>query len=123
MLKKQPLRSISPAVSLSKLFAILIAAAMLFAPFAMQSGMATAARPSDHHAQMMEQGHCEGQPADKDSKGAEKLCCAAMCTAIAVATSAPLEPAAFSRSVKRPSLKQSLHSFLVKLPTPPPRLA
>ena len=118
----KPLRSIWPAVSLSKLFAILIAAAMLFAPFAMQSGMAMAAMPSDHHTQMMENGHCEGQPADEDSKGAEKPCCAAMCTAIAVATSSPAQPAAFARSVEQPSLNRSLHGFLAKLPTPPPRL-
>ena len=117
------LKGIWPAVSLSKLFAIVIAAAMLFAPFAMQSGMAMAAMPSDHHAQMMEKGHCDGQPADRDSKGADMPCCAAMCAAIAVATSAPVEPAAFSRSVEHSSLKQSLHGFLAKLPTPPPRLA
>lgn len=116
------LKRIWPAVSLSKLFAILIAAAMLFAPFAMQSGMAMAAMPSDHYAQMMEKGQCEGQPAG-DSKGTEKPCCAAMCAAIAFATNAPVEPAAFSRSVQRPSLKQTLHGFLAKLPTPPPRLA
>ena len=119
----KPLRSIWPVVGLSKLFAILIAAAMLFAPFAMQSGMAMAAMPSDHHAQMTEKGHCQGQPADEDSKGTEMTCCAAMCTAIAIATNSSVEPAAFSRAVERPSLKLSLHGFLAKLPTPPPRLA
>ena len=118
-----PLRSIWPDVSLSKLFAILIAAAMLFAPFAMQSGMAMAAMPSDHHAQMMEKGHCEGPPADKDSKGGDMPCCAAMCAAVAIATSASARPLVFSRSVERPSVKQSMHGFLAKLPTPPPRLA
>ena len=118
------LRGIWPAVSISKLFAILIALSMLFAPFAMQSGAAMAAMPSDHHAQMMDSGHCEGQPAtDKDSKSADMPCCAAMCAAIAVAPVSPAEPAAFARSIERPSLKQSLHGFLAKLPTPPPRLA
>ena len=117
------LKGIWPAVSLSKLFAILIAAAMLFAPFAMQSGMAMAAMPSDHHAQMMEKGHCQGQPADKDSKSADMPCCAAMCAAIAVAPVSPADPVAFARSVERPALKKSPHSFLAKLPTPPPRLA
>ncbi len=111
-------------MSISKLFAILIAAAMLFAPFAMQSGSAMAAMPSDHHAQMMGTGHCEGQPpTGKDSKSADMPCCAAMCAAIAVAPVAPADPAAFARSIERPSLKQFLHGFLAKLPTPPPRLA
>lgn len=115
---------ISPAVSISKLFAILIAAAMLFAPFAVQSGAAMAAMPSDHHAQMMGKGHCEGMPAtDGDSKPADMLCCAAMCAAMAVAPVSPTDPADVSHSVERPSLKQSLHGFLAKLPTPPPRLA
>ena len=115
--------SIGPAVSISKLFAILIAAAMLFAPFAMQSGSAMAAMPSDHHAQMMGKGHCEGQPTnDKDSKSAEKPCCAAMCAAVAVAAGSPIEPAVFARAVERPALEQFRHGFLAKLPTPPPRL-
>lgn len=110
-------------MTLRLLFAILTAAAMLFAPFAMQSGMAMAAMPADHNAQMGN-GHCDDQPAtDKDSKSADMPCCAAMCAAIAVAPVSPADPVAFSRSVERPSLKQSLHSFLAKLPTPPPRLA
>ncbi len=111
-------------VSISKFFAILIAAAMLFAPFAMQSGSAMAAVPTDHHAQMMGADHCEGEsPTGKDSKSADQPCCAAMCTAIAVAPVSPADPPAFARSVERPSLNQSLHGFLAKLPTPPPRLA
>jgi hypothetical protein len=109
---------------MSKLFAILIAAAMLFAPFAMQSGSAMAAMPSDHHAQTMGADHCEGQPAtDKDSKSADKPCCAAMCAAVAIATGSPVEPAVFARAVERPALEQFRHGILAKLPTPPPRLA
>ena len=113
-----------PAVSVSKLFAILVAAAMLFAPFAMQSGSAMAAMPSDHHAQMTDQGHCDGQPTtDKDSKSAEKPCCAAMCAAVAVWAGSPVEPVTFERSAERPSLEQFRHGFSAKLPTPPPRHA
>lgn len=116
--------SISLAVSISKLFAVLIAAAMLFAPFAVQSGAAMAAMPSDHHAQMVGEGHCGGMPAtDGDSKPADIPCCAAMCAAMAVAPVSPADPAEVSRSAERPSLKRSLHGFLAKLPTPPPRLA
>ena len=109
---------------MSKLFAILIAAAMLFAPFAMQSGSAMAAMPSDHHAQTMSEDHCEGQPAtDKDSKSAEKPSCAAMCAAVDIATGSLIEPAVFARAVERPALEQFRHGILAKLPTPPPRLA
>ncbi len=49
-------------VSISKLFATLIAIAMIFAPFAMQRGSAMAAMP-EHHSQMTENGHCGEQPA------------------------------------------------------------
>ena len=109
---------------MSKLFAILIAAAMLFAPFAMQSGSAMAAMPSDHHAQAMSEGHCEGQPAtDKDSKSAEKPSCAAMCAAVDIATGSLIDPAVFARAVERPALQHFRHGILAKLATPPPRLA
>ena len=109
---------------MSKLFAILIAAAMLFAPFAMQSGSAMAAMPTDHHSQLTSTTHCEGQPAtDKDSKSADKPCCAAMCAAVAIATGSSVEPAVFARAVERPALEQFRHGILAKLPTPPPRLA
>jgi hypothetical protein len=111
-------------VSISKLLAILIAAAMLFAPFAMQSGSAMAAMASDHHGQTMGTGHCEGQPAtNQDSKSADMPCCAAMCAAIAIAPVSPLDPVAFARPVDRPTLEQFRHGFVAKLPTPPPRLA
>ncbi len=113
-----------PLVGISKLFAILIAAAMLFAPFAMQSGAAMAVMPSDRHAQMMGEGDCEGQPAgDTDGKSNEMPGCAAMCAAIAAAPVSPGQPAALTRSIERPALEPSLHGFLAKLPTPPPRRA
>lgn len=110
-------------VSVSKLFAMLIAAAMLFAPFAMQSGSAMAAMPSGHHAQMQGTGHCDGQPRPDEGKAAEKPCCVAMCAAVTVAPTASAEPHRFSRTVERPALDQFERSFLAELPTPPPRLA
>jgi hypothetical protein len=113
-----------PRMSLRSLFAMMVAMSMLLAPFVMQSGSAMAAMPADHHAQMMSNGHCDDQPASgKDSKSADMPCCAAMCAAIAIAPVSPADPVGFARLVERPSLKQSLHSFLAKLPTPPPRLA
>ena len=110
-------------VSISKFFAILIAMAMLFAPFAMRNGGAMAAAPSVHHSQMMDKGHCEQPATDEDSMSPDKSCCAAMCAAIAVAPVSPADPVAFARSVDHPSLEQFRHSFLAKLPTPPPRVA
>lgn len=111
-------------VSVSKFFAMLIAAAMLFAPFAMQSGSAMAAMASDHHAQMQGAGHCDGQSkSGEGSKSAEKPCCVAMCAAVTVAPTASAEPHSFSRTVERPALDQFERSFLAELPTPPPRLA
>lgn len=118
------LRGIWPAVSISKLFAILIAAAMLFAPFAMQSGSAMAAMASDHHAQMAVKGHCGGQPAtDKDSPPAEKSCCVAMCTGIAVAPAAAMEPHVFVQTDPATTPQDFQFGFFGELPTPPPRVA
>jgi hypothetical protein len=124
-LKLAAFTGIWPRMSLRPLFAMLIAVAMLFAPLAIQSGNAMAMAPAaDHHAQMMEGGHCGDQPAkSQDSQSDDKSCCVAMCTAIAVAPTTPIEPHALASSVERPSLTQFSHSFLAELPTPPPRLA
>ena len=116
--------SIGSLVSFRPLSAILIAFAMLFAPLAMQSGGAMAMAPADHHSQMMEKGHCGDQPMPvKHGKSMGKSCCVAMCTAIAVAPTVSVEPMAFARMIERPSLEQSVHGYLAKLPTPPPRRA
>ena len=107
---------------LRSLFAILIAAAMLFAPFGMQSAMA--ATPADHLSQMSSNDHCDGKPArDQDHKSADKPCCTAMCMAVAVEPAAGVEPLGFERTVARPSLAEHPHSYLAELPTPPPRRA
>ncbi len=112
-------------VSLRPFFAILIAAAMLFAPFAMQSGSAMAMAPADHHAQMMDKGHCGDQPAEGENgkMAMGKSCCVAMCTAIAVTDTVRVEPLAFGRIVDRPSVQVFHQSYLAKLATPPPRRA
>jgi hypothetical protein len=112
------------SVSLRPLFAILIAIGMLFAPLAMQTGSAMAMAPADHHAQMMEKGHCGDQPTQgKDGKTMGKSCCVAMCAAVAATAVSPVEPLAFARIVDRPSPEQFHHGYLAKLATPPPRLA
>ena len=112
-------------MSMRKLFAILVAFAMLFAPLAIQSGSAMAMAPAaDHDGQAIGSGHCGEQPAkEHPGKKVDKSCCAAMCTAVAVAPTRISEPQAFTSSIERPSLVQFDHSFLAELPTPPPRLA
>ncbi len=112
-------------MSLRPLFGMLIAFAMLFAPLGLGSGSAMAMAPSaDHHAQMMDSGHCGERPAKGDhDKAPDKSCCVAMCAAVTVAPSASVEPYFFPQSIERPSLVRFDHSFLAELPTPPPRLA
>ena len=123
-LKKPQISAIISRVTCRSIFAMLIAAAMLFAPFAMRSGGAMAAMPSNHHSQAMDKSHCGDQPATgKDHKSTGKSCCAAMCTAIAVAPGSPVEPLAYARSIDRSAIDQFGRSFLAKLPTPPPRRA
>lgn len=110
------------AVSFRPLFAMMIAFAMLFAPFAMRSGSAMAMAPTDHQAQMMERGHCGDQPVkDQGGKSGNKSCCIAMCTAIAVAPASAVEPRVFANVAERPALTPFHQGFLAELPTPPPR--
>ena len=123
-LKKPQISGITSRVTCRSIFAMLIAAALLFAPFAMRSGGAMAAMPSNHHSQAMDKSHCGDQPATgKDHKSTGKSCCAAMCTAIAVAPGSPVEPLAHARSIDRSAIDQFGRSFMAKLPTPPPRRA
>lgn len=108
-------------MTLRPIFAILIAFAMLFAPFAMQSAMAAT---SGHHGQAMAADHCGEQSAEgKFDKSGAKPCCAAMCAAVTVAPPSPVESIAFAKPLHHPALVRASPSFLAKLPTPPPRFA
>jgi len=113
--------SIWASVRPRTLFAILIGMAMLMAPLVTASGSAMAMVPSDHHAQMMKSGHCGDQPVKQGGKVADKSCCVAMCAAVAIAPMMNIEPHRYAVVVERPALYQDHHSFLAKLPTPPPR--
>ena len=120
--EKQSLEAHWVRVSPRPVFAILIAFAMLFAPFVMQSGIAMGAMPSDHHSQMMAKGHCgEQSTSGKTDKTHSKSCCVAMCTAIAASPASPSEPLAFARVMARPATETWPHNYLAKLATPPPR--
>ena len=111
-------------VRLRPFFAILIAAAMILSPFAMRSGMAMAAAPADHHAQLTVDKHCGSQSGDRmPGKANDKGCCAAMCANIMVPAAAPVEPIGYARGIDQPMIATIGASFLAKLPTPPPRAA
>ena len=120
----QSLRAYLTTVTFRHVFAMMIAIAMLFAPFSMKSGSAMAAMPSDHHGQTNANGHCGNQPRNgMADKAIGKSCCAAMCTAVAVTPASPIVPLIFPRTVERPTLSLSPHSYLASLATPPPRTA
>lgn len=117
-------RAISLSVNPRAIFSILIAAAMLFAPLAMQSGAAMAMAPADHHAQMMETGHCDkGSGGGQDSSNAGKSCCVAMCAAVAVAPVTSMETHAFVQVDPAVAHQDFQFGFFGELPTPPPRRA
>lgn len=121
-LKKPKFKAIWPRMGIRPLFAILIAAAMLFAPLVAGSGTAMASVPGDHHGQAMTSDHC-AQPEEGDAdKASDKPCCVAMCAATVIALPTEFEPQVFGRQAVRPALVTSDHSFLAELPTPPPRL-
>jgi hypothetical protein len=114
-------------MGIHKLFAILVAVAVLFAPALMRAGEAHAATP-DHAAQMMEAGHCKAPPShpgnhDSD-KSKHKSCCLSMCAAAAIAA-----PAAATLDDFVPKSTYNLpppadyRGYLGEIATPPPRLA
>ena len=113
---------ISRSVNITKFFAMLIAAAMLFAPFAMQSGRAMAAMPAGHHDQSMSKDHCKGVPsADQDGKSSDNSCCAAMCTASVLPTQVRPYELQFSRILAVPAKVTLYRGVLSEISTPPPR--
>ncbi len=117
---------ISLRVNPRAIFTVLIAAAMLLAPLAMQSGAAMAMAPGDHQSQMMETGHCgttssDTQDADKDE--ATKSCCVAMCAAAALSPAVSLEPHVFEPTLRRATAQDFQFGYFGELPTPPPRSA
>jgi len=114
------MRSYAITVSIRKLFAILVALSVLFAPAV--TGAAMAAAPY-HDMQMMEGGHCQAppsKPADHDKMGG-KNCCISMCTAVAVAPSAPAEAATLLEQVVQFVPPKAYRGLLAEIATPPPR--
>ena len=108
---------------LRRLHLILAALAMLFAPTAMQSGVAMAAMPKDHVAAAKD-GHCgESTPDQNDKSGAMTQCCTAMCSAVAPLDLAMDDLVDHHAPVLTGLVATRHPPFLAKLPTPPPRRA
>ena len=113
-------------MSLRTLFAALVAIAVLFAPALTRAGEAFAAVP-DHHAQMMQSGHCKSAPSDSSGKSsghdkaAGMTCCISMCMAVAVATPVPEAAVPVHDSVTSFSLTERYHGLPAEIATPPPR--
>jgi hypothetical protein len=109
-------------MSIRKLFAILVAVAVLSAPGFATVGMAQAAVP-DHHAQMMEKGHCDSAAGDEQDEPSGMSCCGAMCMAVAVAPSSSSTAKPLVGSVPVASLLAFRTGCPAELATPPPRVA
>lgn len=109
-----------PALSIRRLFAILAALAVLFAPALTSAAAASAAVP-DHQMQMMDTGHCKSMPASSHDKGDGHSCCISMFVGLTAAPSAPLaevEPVASPPVSFIPTLHRP---YLGEIATPPPR--
>jgi hypothetical protein len=109
-------------VSMTKLFALILAVAVLFAPGV--TGAAMAAAPH-HDMAMMEAGHCQppasGSGHHDQSDG--KSCCVSMCMALAVAPSAPSEPLQQRRELPQFASPKAYLGLPAEIATPPPRRA
>lgn len=109
-------------MSIRKLFAILIALGVLFAPGV--TGAAMAAAPH-HGVEMMEAGHCQ-TPASRTSHHDQsdgKSCCIAMCMALAIAPSAPAEVPPPRQQLTQFAPPAVYHGTLSEIATPPPRFS
>ena len=121
------MRAYAHPVSIPKLFAILVAIAVLFAPAFSGAGEASAAVPN-HHGQMMASGHCQSMPSatgehegSSDHEKAGKSCCISMCMAVALATPAPAAVAAIHDTVTSFPAPNRYHGLPAEIATPPPR--
>jgi hypothetical protein len=112
----------SNLMSIRKLLAILVAVAVLFAPAFTSASMAAAVVP-DHHAQMMEKGHCDPAKGEQQDEPADMSCCGAMCMAVAVAPSGISIAKPLIGSVPVASLQSFQTGSPAELATPPPRAA
>ena len=121
-LNPRPDERIYPMMSRQRLFAIFVALAVLFAPAFTRAGDAFAAVP-DHHAQMMESGHCKAVPGQSgdEEKAPAANCCFSMCMAVAATPPPPV----LDKEVPSAPALFTARTFRIGVPleiaTPPPR--
>ena len=116
------MRAYGHFMSISKLFAILVALAVLLAPAFTRAGEAFASVP-DHHAQMMQTGEChapESGGPDED-KAPAKSCCISMCMAVAMMPAAPIKDSPLKPQPAVSAIPALHLSHLGEIATPPPR--
>ena len=111
-----------PVVSMQKLFALMVAVSVLFAPAFASASQATPAMP-DHHAQMKMKRHCESAPDDDQNKRAGKSCCFQMCMAVAAEPVKPFVPQVLLSGAAPSALQSFPVGTPAELATPPPRTA
>ena len=101
--------------------AMIMALALTLGPLAMPAGKATAA--AAHHGEMATTDHCDQQPQPDRQDRADKDCCVAGCTAVAVLLVPALESAALPGLRERPAPDHFRLGYLGEIATPPPRFA
>lgn len=108
---------------LRRLHLILAALAIVFAPLAMQSGMAMAATPVEH-GEMAQSGHCGDEVSGgEDESGALVQCCIATCSAVAPLGTATIDLFTHEAPLLVGFRSSEYRSFQAELATPPPRNA
>ena len=109
---------------MQKLFALMIAIAVLLAPAFTGAGEAFAAVP-DHHAQMMTKGHCDTAPVgeQEQDKSADHGCCVQLCMAVAAQPASPLAHQPILGIAGLPALENFMLGTPAEIATPPPRAA
>lgn len=106
-------------MSLLRILTLLVAAALSFAPVAMERAMA--AMPSGH-AQMASD-HCEDEDSPGDDTQRADDCCNAACASVAVVPLADVAPARFGRPAATRGSAAFRREILSEIATPPPRRA
>lgn len=112
----------APAVNLPRLFAILVACALLLAPAFGRTAAAVAATAG--HAQMMDQaGHCQMPPSGSADhhKMDGKSCCVWMCVAVPADMETPLHDDLAQGSAHVAAFAGFHIGYLGEIATPPPR--
>ena len=119
------MRPYAVLMSPRKLFAIMIALAVLLAPAFTRLGETKAALPADHHAQMVEGNHCQSPESNPDDGGQApaESCCVSTCMGVAVAPDAAAA-ASHPAPARAAFAVRSLHlNYLGEIATPPPKTA